>query len=208
MGIFRRKKRPRFRGLLGSFGREFQKHASMSHRKHPASASVTALLAAVLLLPGSPARADEAFEGAYLGEIVSALGALDSTREHLEFVKSDGLDLRIVAPEAENLGGFGSYRKLSDEILINAELIEEGRRELAESGFSPAEVAEILAWKTLPVIAHEIRHAMLDRRLKKRRGLTFDIPTVENEAIAYIDEAAVVLDAMKNRRGLWERAPV
>ena len=157
---------------------------------------------AVLLVSSVPAAAAEdpvayAARRADLGHKFSAewrklLRGRPELSEHHRFVESrPRVELRFPAP-GFNMG--------ENTIAIYEEgLVRVNRRWLAAAGAAleakgvPYErVPEILAWKALPVLVHELRHGINAEEMQAELGKVCDNFIVEEEAVAFRDEVAAL----------------
>ncbi|MBI3554054.1 MAG: hypothetical protein HY077_16280 [Elusimicrobia bacterium] len=162
--------------------------------------------ALVLILALTPARAQEeaSFRKAFYRECVSALGQLDSTKEHLSFVLKHGIDLQISTSTAKiPAQAVGLYRDADKKMYINEDILDKGRRELYYRSVEDAEVPKILAWKLLPTLGHEIRHAITHEKIRRQLGFSFDMPSLEDEMISFVDTVRVLEEAIQKNPDFW-----
>lgn len=176
---------------------------------------VAALIASALsaLAPAARAAADEApgFEAGEVrpkalsaeeqGEIAAAwragLAALPATRSHSEALASGRIPAVFVDPEAAALGGLiGEYR--GGKVLFNALTLAWCRQELLSQKAAAKDVPGLIAAKTLPYLAHELRHG-LTAQLRRSEGLSLDASLVEEEALGYADWMKVYAEVSAKR---------
>ncbi len=161
-------------------------------------------LAAVLL--AAPARADDdaAFRRRFYSECVAALGQLDSTQEHLAFVIKNKIDLQISTSTLKiPANATGLYRDADRKMYINEDVLLKGRKELYYRAVDDAEVPKILAWKLLPTLGHEIRHAITHEKIRRQLGFSFDISSLEDEMISFVDTVRVLQEAINKNPDYW-----
>lgn len=147
----------------------------------------------------------EKFHPEFTKEAVAALGALSSTKEHYAFVLKHGIDLQIREPgDKVTAGALGSYADEDRTMYINKEFLLQGVRELRVKGAAEDEIPNILAWKALHVIVHEIRHGMTNQGLREEAGLNFRAKPIENEYISFFDQLRAVHEILRVRPELWQ----
>ncbi|MBI4051431.1 MAG: hypothetical protein HY400_02880 [Elusimicrobia bacterium] len=127
------------------------------------------------------------------------LSELPSTQEHASFLSSHGLTFTFSAKES-SLASFAPWEP--SIIKINGKILGEAIEALKSESVSSQKIAHIVAVKTLPLIAHEIRHAMTQDRLKTH-GIG-SCMFLENEMISHTDEVGVIADMKKHKPILWQ----
>jgi len=166
-------------------------------------------LAAVLLLSALPLRAQEdaAFRKAFYAECIAALGELDATQEQLAFVRKHNIDLEISSsPLKIPEDALGLYRDSDKKMYLNATMIAQGRRELGfRAAMDDADIPRILAWKVLPVLGHEIRHAITHEKIRRQLGFSFDSSSLEDEMISFVDTVRVLREAIGKHPDYWSQ---
>jgi hypothetical protein len=166
-------------------------------------------LPAILLLAALPLRAQEdpVFRKAFYAECIKALGELDATQEQLAFVRKHAIDLEISTstlkiPE----DALGLYRDADKKMYLNEEMIAQGRRELGfRAAMEETDIPRILAWKVLPVLGHEIRHAITHEKIRRQLGFSFDSPSLEDEMISFVDTVRVLQEAIAKHPEYWSQ---
>ncbi|PCI35174.1 MAG: hypothetical protein COB53_11215 [Elusimicrobia bacterium] len=165
---------------------------------------------AVCLLFTAPrsisARTDwDSMSPLYLKSLVVLLSSLDSTNEHFHFVKKEDIDLKVVMPGLKvPEGTLGVYIDRDNSMYLNRAMLLEGAEELKRKGTSRKEIPKILAWKTLHIVVHEIRHGMNARGLVAKKGFRFPVSYIEDEYIAFIDQMSTIHEVLAVRPELWE----
>lgn len=159
---------------------------------------MTLLLAAVLLAAAEPVPADPVAYAAMrtdLGTKFSAawrrlLRGQPELADQYRFIQSrPRVDLRFPAPS----DGFSEYTIATyDEglIRVNRRWLAAGGAALEAKGVPYSHVPELMAWKALPILVHEVRHGITAEEMRLELGRVCDNFIVEEEAVAYRDEAA------------------
>ncbi|MBI5201850.1 MAG: hypothetical protein HY925_09720 [Elusimicrobia bacterium] len=143
-------------------------------------------------------------DGRFAKETVLALERLQSTREHLRFVKANGIDLKVVEPNAKlPATAIGSYVEADRTMYINQDELMKGADELRRQEAPEEAIPGILAWKFLTTTVHEIRHAITRGRLRERVGVDLKLNPLEGEYLSFLDEARVFREAGRVRPELW-----
>ena len=119
---------------------------------------------------------------------------LSSMKEHAEFLKQHPVLIRL--EDETKLGG--ALAGITPEgILINRQEVERMRAQLVKQGVAEDKADKILQLKLLPVIAHEVRHAINCEEIFKRTGRRYFFPTKEDE-ISALDDGARVLRELQS----------
>lgn len=145
----------------------------------------------------------------YTRTTVSTLKRLEATREHARFVLRRRVELYITDSDAHmNPGAFASYNLQYKVMYMDKDRLMNGAMELKEMGFRTDEIGDILAWKTLPIIVHELTHAMTDARSEKNLGVRFLLTVLEDELICFFDELLALQELFGQRPVLWHRGMI
>lgn len=140
---------------------------------------------------------------------VSLLGRLPSLRRHAAFFLKERLDLSVTdSLERVDDHVLGSYDPIERRLFVDQVVLLDAADELEEKGLPRADVPEVLAWKALPLVAHEAAHALTHRELERRMGEWVVVTAVENEMVAFYDEVLCLRDMFKLRPKLWDRERV
>jgi hypothetical protein len=146
----------------------------------------------------------QVFNAAYLKATVRALNTLDATQPHAAFIFSREIDLEVVPPgPAVPESSLGTYHDDKRKMFLNEHVLLRGMRELRDKGATDEEIPEILAWKMMPTIAHEIRHAMTAEGVRQASGVSPPFKPLESEFISFLEEIVVILEIIRVRPGLW-----
>ncbi|MEK7858595.1 MAG: hypothetical protein AAB320_05575 [Elusimicrobiota bacterium] len=169
--------------------------------------ALPALLLAILLTPAASLGQEwPEFSKDYHRQVISLLRRLPATRRHAAFI----LDSRVALEVTDNPTKVDDhvqavYDMVERRISIDEVRLLEGAEELIDQGAPRALVAEILAWKTLPTIVHEITHAMSHRDQERLLGGRFLFGCLESELLSFYDELLVQHELYKERPDLWRR---
>jgi len=140
----------------------------------------------------------------YLKSLVVLLSNLDTTNEHFRFVKSEDIDLKVVMPGLKvPERTLGLYIDRESSMYLNRAMLLKGAEELKRKGTPTDEIPKILAWKTLHIVVHEIRHGMNARGIIAKKGFRFPVSYIEDEYIAFIDQMATIHEVLLVRPELW-----
>ena len=160
----------------------------------------------VSLRPASAADSDwPAMSTAYLKSLVNLLSGLETTGDHFRFVKNEDINLKVVLPGLKvPEKTLGLYIDRERSMYLNREMLLDGVEELRRKGLPEREIPSILAWKTLHIVVHEIRHGMNARGLLAKKGVRFPVSYIEDEYIAFIDQMATIHEVLRVRPDLWD----
>lgn len=169
---------------------------------------VSPLAALLCALPLLPAQAQEwsDFNRPYLETAVSLLKRLPSTREHWRFVQKERIPLEVTDNPAhvdDNI--LGAYDMVDRHIYIDSVELLRAAEGLVDDGVSNKTTAEVLAWKSLPVVVHELTHGMIHDRVWRLYGRPFVFPSLEDEKLAFYDECLALFDMFDEKPELWSR---
>lgn len=136
-----------------------------------------------------------------------ALGELSSLKEHRDFVlRKKSIRLRIEDPKP----GAGISRDTAvaaykdGGLYLNRVALVLEAHNLESIGVPHEQTPEILAWKFLSTLAHEIRHGIIQQELEARAGFFTPI-LLEDEVLASFDEVVVLKEAIAARSRFWEK---
>ncbi|MFA5138482.1 MAG: hypothetical protein WC728_04550 [Elusimicrobiota bacterium] len=91
-----------------------------------------------------------------------------------------------------------------DTITFNREELAGLRDELLSQGVSEKDLPRLLALKTLPVIAHELRHARTQSEVAEATGRSFEFPLIEDEVMSFAEELKVLRQTLQAEPRLAE----
>ncbi|MBI5596754.1 MAG: hypothetical protein HY928_11745 [Elusimicrobia bacterium] len=77
-------------------------------------------------------------------------------------------------------------------VRINRRWLGKGGAALEAKGVPYAKVPEILAWKALPVLVHELRHGITEGEMQAELGKVCGDYVVEDEVVAFRDQVAAI----------------
>lgn len=168
------------------------------------------IAAALALALSAAARAEPPDDWAryyskdYDRAVLALLARLPSTRAHAAFLLEERLDL-VVTDSIDRVDDdvLGCYDLASRRLFVDKVRLLNGADELEDGGAPRGGVGEILAYKTLPTIVHETRHAMTHRALQKEFGAWLALPYVESEQLSFYDEVLALRDMFRERPKLW-----
>ena len=165
---------------------------------------VPILAAAVVCAWPARAQDDALFLRGFYAECLSALGELAPTREHRVFLLKRRIDLEVT-DEDEKIpsDAIGLYSDVDNKMYFRKETIDSGRKTLSGRGVADDEIARMMAWKMLPTMAHEIRHAITHDKIRRRLGFTFAMPCLESEMISFVDTVRVMKAAIAAKPDYW-----
>lgn len=167
-----------------------------------------ALAVGVMLSAPRPisARMDwDALSPLYIKSLVVILSTLDTTRDHFLFVKKEDIDLKVIMPgDRMQATTLGLYVDRENSMFLNRSMLLKGAEELRRKGTPDSVIPEILAWKTIHIVVHEIRHGMNSQGLIAKKGVYFPLTYIEDEYIAFIDQMATIHEVLVVRPELWE----
>lgn len=163
-----------------------------------------ALLAFLLLAAPAGAQEWSDFNRRYLETVVKLLKRLPSTQAHWAYVARTKIPLRvsddITRVDDHMVASFDPVRR--NIHIDEVRLIQEAEA-LTDQGVSSATVAEVLAWKSLPVVVHEIAHALNAEGASKAAGGAFLFRELEDEVVAFYDGLLALFDMIREKPELW-----
>lgn len=113
-------------------------------------------------------------------------------RESYRFVESQArVDLRFPGGGE----GFGEHTlAIYNEglVRVNRRWLAQGGAALEARGVPYAKVPEVLAWKALPVLVHELRHGITEVEMKAELGRVCSDYIYEDEVVAFRDQVSAV----------------
>jgi len=162
----------------------------------------------MVLAFSAPVRAGDVwapYEDSFLETSAKLLSGLYTTKAHFKFIRRNHVGLKVVPPGgALGKDAIAANDKDAGAMLINKIRLIDGVRELKSKGVSDQRIGAVLAWKTIPTIIHELRHAMVNEELE-RKGIYFERTVIEEEWICFLDMMRVMTEAMGKRPDLWRR---
>lgn len=171
----------------------------------PKAALAFALILAAAVPAGTAEPGWDAMSTAYLKSLVNLLAGLETTRDHFDFVKREDIDLKVVMPGLKiPEKTLGLYIDRERSMYLNREMLLDGVGELRRKSVPEIDIPAILAWKTLHIVVHEIRHGMNARGLIARKGFRFPVSYIEDEYISFIDQMATIHEVLVARPDLWD----
>lgn len=158
------------------------------------------------LLFAAPAGAQEwvDFNRRYMETVVALLKRLPSTRAHWAFVARTKLPLRV-SDDIHRVDDHmvASYDPVGKDIHIDEVRLIQEAEGLTDQGVSTGTAAEVLAWKSLPTVVHEITHAINDEGVRKAAGGEFLFKELEDEVVAFYDGLLALFDMIQEKPELW-----
>ncbi|TPW18933.1 MAG: hypothetical protein FD126_3191 [Elusimicrobia bacterium] len=170
--------------------------------------SRAALALALALLPCVPAAAEEwaEFDRPYLETAVALLKRLPSTREVWRFTARERIALEVTDnPAHVDDNTLGAYDMVERHIYIDEVVLIREAETLADAGVSARTTAEVLAWKSLPVVVHELTHGLVHDEVRRMMGRAFIFPTLEDEQIAFYAGCLALFDMFDEKPDLWSK---
>lgn len=178
-----------------------------------AALAVLASAAAPALTAGREQAAADAFikDNPRFGSQVATelrylLGSLSSTKEHSLFVRKRKKVAFIMQDPGENLSRTTVAKYLPGAVYVNRYRMVVAALRLERRGLPLDEIPEVLAWKMIPVIGHELRHGMIHEDMKDILGYYCPLALArENEVIAYFDEQNIIREVTAKRPELYRK---
>jgi hypothetical protein len=84
----------------------------------------------------------------------------------------------------------------------------EGAEQMMDAGASAKTTAEVLAWKSLPTIVHELTHAKNHEALRRLAGGPVSFPNVEDEQVAFYEGCLALFEMFDERPELWDKGRI
>lgn len=168
---------------------------------------VSPLAALLCALPLLPAQAQEwsEFNRPYMESVVGLLKRLRSTREHWAFVSRERVDLEVTDnPAHVDDSVVGAYDMIERRMFLDQVRLMDGAEQMIDDGAPAKTTAEVLAWKSLPTIVHELTHARVHERVRKLMGRPIAFPSVEDEQLAFYEGCLALFEMFEERPELWE----
>lgn len=135
----------------------------------------------------------------------SLMGQLRSTSEHAAYLRRKPVKLAVLPPSFYvQPNSFAAYNLETHTVYFNAAILEHGALELVSRGVGEEELPLLLAWKSLSVMAHEVRHAMLKARARSK-GFDYGVNLLEEEMVCFFDEMSVLQEALAVKPEFWSR---
>lgn len=170
-----------------------------------------ALLCALALLAPATAAAQEwkDFNRTYMETVVGLLKRLSSTREHWAFLARTKLDLEVTDnPAHVDDSIVGAYDMIERRMYLDEVRLLEGAEQMMDAGASAKTTAEVLAWKSLPTIVHELTHAKNHEALRRLVGGPVSFPSVEDEQVAFYEGCLALFELFEERPELWDKGRI
>lgn len=167
-----------------------------------------ALLCALTLLAPGAAHAQEwkDLNRTYMESVVGLLKRLRSTREHWAFIVRAKVDLEVTDnPAHVDDNVVGAYDMIERRMFIDEVRLMEGAEQMMDAGASAKTAAEVLAWKSLPTIVHEITHAKNHEQVRRLVGGSVSFPNVEDEQVAFYEGCLALFEMFEERPELWDK---
>ncbi|MEM6730398.1 MAG: hypothetical protein AAF658_02515, partial [Myxococcota bacterium] len=146
--------------------------------------------------PGVSVLFARALEAIWGDEIARA----QTTEAHAAFLAAHALSFEL--SDRLQRGAHGLFH--GGQIHIDARRLREDWSRLVRAGHSPAEATRLAALRALPVVVHEIRHAMIRVEQERRFGFAFAAASLEGEAIAHFDQARIAAELELEHPELFE----
>ncbi|HVE13195.1 MAG TPA: hypothetical protein VNI01_07370 [Elusimicrobiota bacterium] len=149
-------------------------------------------------------RENPDFGSAFTRECENVLARLETTREHSAFVSRRREVGLVITDTGHDIKARTAARYARGGILLNRTYLVSQAVELEQRGLDAARAAEFLAWKAAPIIAHEIRHGIVEEQMRRALGVQCGAGVLEDEILAFYDNARVAKEAVGLRPDLWE----
>ncbi|TBR20971.1 hypothetical protein EPO15_11495 [bacterium] len=163
------------------------------------------LLAALLSLPAAAQEWSD-FDRPYLSEAVALLKRLPSTRAVWRFTARERIPLEVTDnPSHVDDNTLGAYDMVDRHIYIDEVVLIREAEGLVDGGASSTTTARVLAWKSLPVVVHELTHGLVHDEVRRMMGRPFIFPSVEDEQIAFYAGSLALFDMFDEKPELWSR---
>lgn len=150
------------------------------------------------------ARLDEKL---LIGMCLRALQDLESTRDHAQFFAQQGLHIRLVRssnPEFLLPDAMMIYDHNSNTIYIQNDDLAGFIKELLGRGLSKQESHQVVAWKLLPMISHELCHGMNAKKMVELYGFAYNGSSIEDETICWATQARTLGELQSKNPSLWK----
>jgi len=136
------------------------------------------------------------------------INELESTRAHAAFLfGKEKIPVVYVDPGLtleESM--IAMFEGPTGRFLVNRTDLALSALRLSQTGVPSKEVPEVLAWKMLPALAHELRHAIVREELLKAFGSPCGEVFLDDELLAYADTARVAREAVGLHPEYWEES--
>lgn len=164
------------------------------------------LMAAVLFAAPLHAQEWRDFNEPYMRSVVGLLKRLKTTQAHWGFISREGIGLVVTDnPSHVSDSVAGAYDLVERRMFLDEVRLLDAAEALQDAGATAATTAEVLAWKTLPTIVHEMTHAMVHDRVRRLAGTDIAFPCVEDEMLAFYDGAITLFELFDEKPRLWEK---
>lgn len=173
---------------------------------YPSGVSPLAALLCALPLLSTQAQEWSEFDRPYLETAVSLLERLPSTREVWRFVSRERIPLEVTDnPAHVDDNVLGAYDMVERHIYIDEVVLVREAEGLVDEGVTARTAAQVLAWKSLPVIVHELTHGLVHDEVRRLMGRAFIFPSVEDEQIAFYAGCLSLFDMFDEKPDLWSK---
>jgi len=125
------------------------------------------------------------------------------------FLDRKKVDLRIEdrsGPSGRKVRG--SYDGSLNVMFLDKGFLLRSARQVSRKVKGDKAVADVLAWKMMPTLAHELSHGMVHEKLDAVLGIPFWYVFLEDEILAYADEGAALRELFRKRGELWEKGMI
>ena len=142
----------------------------------------------------------------YTREVMSVFSRLRATQEHLSFLRKHSLTLEVVSGGRLPEKAVAAY--CGGSVYLNKDVLMGFAGELSARGVPRDSILEIVAWKTAPFIAHEIRHAITQYEARRKLHIPFLFPSQEGELLSFLDTLLVAQGSIAAQPQWWEESSV
>ncbi|HAZ08638.1 MAG TPA: hypothetical protein DCZ01_08990 [Elusimicrobia bacterium] len=138
---------------------------------------------------------------------VRALQDLDATRDHAQFFAQEGVRIQLVRssnPKFLLPDALMMYDRNSNTIYIQNNDLPGFIKELQGKGLPERESHQVVAWKLLPMISHEICHGMNKKKMVALYGFAYNGSSIEDETICWATQARTLGELQSRNPPLWK----
>lgn len=133
----------------------------------------------------------------------STISSLATTRAHAQFLADHDLPIKFPTKIGRLLNAEFIASLEPDGLYVSQSYIMALAKELVAGGVQSDELAHVLALKTVPIIGHEIRHAIDAQELKVNHAIEFLAGSYEDETSAYFDQVMIFSEVDQKYPLLW-----
>lgn len=164
------------------------------------------LAASLLACPAARAQEWKEFNRPYMEAVVGLLKRLRSTREHWAFIVRRKVDLEVTDnPAHVDDSVVGAYDMVEERMFLDEVRLLDGAEQLLDQGASKATTAQVLAWKSMSTIVHELTHAKTHDEVRSLLGRPIAFPSVEDERLAFYEGCLALFELFEEKPELWDR---